>query len=131
VDIPPKFMSFVFYVPEGSVSTDEEKSNATVMYDDKLQPFQHAKYKANSVCIFVPHFCSYHGFASTTPRDVLVMFLVQGQALSRWAAARKRDQPPFSTFLDAIETKLQAYPLLEYGMDGRVLTIERDPLLSG
>lgn len=58
VDIPPKFMSFVFYVPELAVSPDEEMRNATILYDKSLAPHYKARFKDNSVCVFVPHYGS-------------------------------------------------------------------------
>ena len=47
VDIPPKLMSFVFYIPERPVSKKEEELNATVLYDKTLQPRYSARFRAN------------------------------------------------------------------------------------
>src|SRR5215510_7602567 len=65
VDIPPKFMSFVFYIPERDVTSDEAEKNATILYDRNLKPQYNSRFQANSVCLFAPHFASYHGFSST------------------------------------------------------------------
>lgn len=116
VDIPPKFLSFVFYLPLAPVPEFEELRNATVLYDEDLKPHYKARYKENSVCIFVPHFYSYHGFASTIPRDVLVMFYISPDELDRWQSIRKqeRDLPPYTGLRDAIENKIRRFPLREY-----------------
>lgn len=125
VDISPKFMSFVFYIPERPVSALEEEQNATVLYDKNLKPQYAARFRANSVCIFVPHFYSYHGFASTTERDVLVMFYVHDDELARWKRMRTKDEPPYTGTLDLIEGKLRRHPLIEYGTDPARLAAER------
>lgn len=129
VDIPPKFLSFVFYIPEHNVSDLEEERNATVFYDKNLVEYYGARYKANSLCIFAPHFYSYHGFSSTIERGVLVMFLVNAKALARWNANKSRDVAPFNTLKDAIEAKLTVYPLIEYGRDPARILAEREACL--
>jgi hypothetical protein len=127
VDIPPKYMSFVLYIPEHPASPLEEERNATVLYDKSLTPHYAARFKANSVCIFVPHFYSYHGFDSTIDRDVFVMFYVNTAELARWDGIRQdqKDVPPFTPLLDAIERKLRLNPLIEFGDDERRLVAER------
>lgn len=124
VDIPPKFVSAVFYIPEGPVSPEEEEKNATVLYDKNLKPQYGARFRANSVCFFTAHFYSYHGFASTTERDVLVMFYVHRELMARWNK-RKPEAPPYTETLDLIEDKLRRYPLIEYGTDEARLAVER------
>jgi hypothetical protein len=128
VDIPPKFMSFVFYVPEFPVTPDQELENATILYDKSLVPHHKARFKSNSVCVFVPHYYSYHGFASTIDRDVLVMFYVNQEELNLWQTTRQQhgESPPFTILLDAIMRKLRAWPLIEYGADDRKILEERD-----
>ncbi len=127
VDIPPKFMSFVFYIPEGAVPPAEEARNATVLYDKSLKPHYPARFKPNSVCVFVPHFHTYHGFSSTIDRDVLVMFYVNRDELGTWQTLRRQKQevPPFTDLLDAIESKLRLHPLIEFGGDDRRIAAER------
>jgi hypothetical protein len=125
VDIPSKFMSFVFYIPERPLNRVEEERNATVLYNRSLEPQYQAKFRANSVCVFVPHFHSYHGFASTMERDVLVMFYVNDAEHRRWQATRNRDEPPFTGLKDAIERKITLYPLIEYGSDRARIAEER------
>jgi hypothetical protein len=127
IDIPPKFMSFVFYIQELSVSPQDEERNATILYDKTLTPHYPAQFRANSVCVFVPHFYSYHGFASTIDRDVLVMFCVNRDELEKWRTRRQddKDSPPFTGLLDAVEGKLRSYPLIEYGADDQKLRAER------
>ena len=128
VDIPPKFLSFVFYLPEAPVNARDEELNATILYDRTLAPHHTAKYRANSVCVFAPHFHSYHGFASTIDRNVLVMFYISQAAQSEWAK-RSADEPPYISLKAAIQDKLTAHPLLEYGRDRGRLLEERDRCL--
>jgi len=124
VDIPPKIMSFVFYIPERPVPPEEEERNATIFYDKSLKPHYQARFRANSVCVFAPHFYTYHGFASTIDRDVLVMFYVNRRYLQKFYRERQRnkEEPPFNAIRDAIEEKLGSYPLKEYeGGEARLL----------
>lgn len=116
VDIPPKFMSLVFYIPENQPGKDEEERNATVLYDKSLNPHHNAKYKANSLCVFVPHFYSYHGFSSTIDREVLIMFYINEEERKKWKKLRNRDNDiaPYDTIKDCIKNKLEKYPLIEY-----------------
>ena len=125
VDIPPKFMSFVFYFPENPVSKEAEKKNATILYDKNLQPHYNAKYKSNSLCIFVPHFYSYHGFSSTIDREVLILFYINQAEKAQWAIARKCDVPPYESVRDRIQAKLEAHPLISYGRDPDRIREER------
>lgn len=127
IDIPPKFMSFVFYIPEHPVPEEQEDKNSTILYDKSLEPHYPARFKPNSVCIFVPHFYSYHGFSSTIDRDALVMFYVNQDELTEWQAIRQdsKDTPPFTGLLDSIERKLRSHPLIEFGGDEERLVAER------
>jgi hypothetical protein len=129
VDIPPKYMSFVFYFPPGPLDEEAEKRNATVLYDRDLKPVYGARFRQNSVCIFVPHFYSYHGFSTTMDRDVMVMFMINGEDQKRWHALlkEKRDAAPkFDGTLDLIEEKLKRNPLIEYGTDPDRIAAERE-----
>lgn len=127
VDIPPKFMSFVFYIPEREASEEEELHNATILYDRNLNPNYRARFRANSVCVFVPHFASYHGFSSTMERDALVMFYVDPAELDTWNQLRAEDgdSPPFAGIRDAIEAKLLRHPLIEFGADPERVAAEK------
>lgn len=125
VDIPPKLVSFVFYLPKERVSEDEARRNATILYDRNLMPHYKARYVPNSVCIFAPHFYSYHGFDSTIDRDALVMFYIHWELRESYLHASHLDEPPFSFFLDSIEQKLQRHPLAEYGDTSMRLIRER------
>jgi hypothetical protein len=127
IDIPPKYLSFVFYIPLIEVSPAEEERNATILYDKTLKPHYRARFKSNSVCIFVPHFNSYHGFSSTIDRDVLVMFYVNRNQLRSWQAMRqsREEAPPFSDLLDAVESKLRLHPLIEFASGEQRLAAER------
>jgi hypothetical protein len=127
VDIPPKYLSFVFYIPEFPASPEEEERNATVLYDRRLTPHYAARFRPNSVCVFAPHFFSYHGFASTIDRDVLVMFYVDRAEAAGWRELTRsiKEAPPFTAILDAIERKLRRHPLIEYGRDEARLQRER------
>ena len=62
VDIPQKFLSFVFYFPEIGMDEQDEKANATILYNRELEPVYGARFRANSVCVFAPPSVS----ASTT-----------------------------------------------------------------
>lgn len=126
VDIPPKYMSFVFYVPLVEVPPGEEARNATILYDKDLEPHYRARFRPNSVCIFVPHFHSYHGFSSTIERDALVMFYVNRDQLRAWQTRPgPQAAPPFSDLLDAVEAKLRLHPLREFGDGEERLRAER------
>lgn len=122
VDIPPKYLSFVFYIPEREMTPDEELKNGTVLYDKALEPQYKARFRANTACVFVPHFSTYHGFASTADRDVLVMFYINKDALGAWRKIRADmgDVAPFTGLKDAIEAKLTEHPLIEYREEGRL-----------
>lgn len=127
VDIPPKYMSFVFYFPTIPVDEEEEKKNATVLYDKELKPVYGANFRRNSVCVFVPHFYSYHGFSTTIERDVLVMFLINKDEMRVWHDKSRSDslQTGFSGIADMIEDKLVRHPLIEYGGDLARISEER------
>lgn len=126
VDIPPKLLSFVFYFPEFKVSEEAEQRNATVLYDKTLEPHYVARYRPNSVCVFAPHFHSYHGFASTIDREVLVMFYVSPDLMARWRNISGYEAAPFTGIRDVIEDKLTRYPLIEYGRETATLRFARD-----
>jgi len=124
VDIPPKYLSFVFYIPEDlGLDEAQERDNATILYGEDLQPRHCARFRRNSVCMFAPHFQTYHGFASTLDRDVMVMFYVHPGDLLAWRRMRlgKGDEAPFSGVRDLIEDKLRRHPLIEIGRDEATL----------
>jgi hypothetical protein len=125
VDIPPKYLSFVFYLPETTPTVAEQETNATMFYDADLVAQNTAKYRPNSVGIFAPHFYTYHGFASTTARNVLVAFYVNLATLKEWRASPNRGEPPFTTLLDIVERKLLAHPLVEYQEGARTIADHR------
>src|SRR5262249_51884949 len=97
------------------------------LYDKSLVAHYRARFEPNSVCIFAPHFYSYHGFASTLERDVLVLFYVNRGELLKWRAVRQagKDEPPFAGLLDCIEGRLRQHPLMELGEDHERLVRER------
>ncbi len=131
IDIPPKFMSFVFYIPEHAVPPAEEERNSTILYDKSLAPHYAARFRENSVCVFAPHYSTYHGFSSTIDRDVLVMFYVNSADLQKWAAIKQetKETPPFTSLLDAVERKLRLHPLIEFGSTEQRLVAERSACL--
>ena len=114
IDIPPKFLSFVFYFPEEEVSEEEEHSNATILYGKDLKPRHKARYKSNSLCSFASHYYSYHGFSSTIDRTVLVMFYINKEFKAKWIALRSQEKAPFNEFRDMFQERLEKYPLIEY-----------------
>lgn len=131
VDIPAKFLSFVFYFPDRNCSEEEQQKNGTVLYDKSLEPYYSAKYSANSVGIFAPHFYSYHGFSTTIDRQVMVMFYVSDNGFEDWVVARRKDAPPFSDMKNCIAEKLRKYSLIEYAsIDDRVDQEKRQCLIN-
>ncbi len=129
VDIPPKYLSFVFYIPECTELTEEEElANATLLYDEKLQPRPCLRFRRNTVCVFAPHFRSYHGYASTRDREALVMFYSNPEELAKWKEVRlaQGDVAPFTAVRDWIEDKLRRHPLIELGRDQELLRRERE-----
>lgn len=114
-DIPPKFLSMVFYIPSREVTEDEADRNGTIFYDKDLKPQSKAKYRPNSVGVFAQHFHSYHGFATTIDRPALVLFYVHPEEEKRWVALRGSETAPYDEIKDAIQDKLVTYPLIEFG----------------
>lgn len=131
LDIPPKYLSFVFYLPDGPLDDDTQDRNATILYDKSLEPRYHAKYRSNSACVFAPHFYSYHGFSTTIERPAMVLFYVNEVELSVWNETQKTgaDVTPFDAFKDATQRKLEQHPLVEYGDQAECLVIERTQCL--
>ncbi|WP_375208051.1 hypothetical protein [Hyphococcus sp.] len=130
VDIPAKFMSFVFYFPRTEPTQEEADHNGTICYDRDLNPTYGAKYKPNSVGIFVPHFYSYHGFSSTLERRAIIMFYVNDSEFEQWRPiALQSDEPPFNGLKDCIAAKLKKHPLIEYGDDPDRIEREREACL--
>ena len=127
VDIPPKFLSFVFYLPEEEFSRQDAEQNATLLYDRNLSPVPAAAYEANSACVFAPHFNSYHGFSSTRYRDVLVMFYISQEYLEKWWDMNRAEteQPPYTAIRDLIEAKLRDHTLVEFGRSENRILSER------
>ena len=126
VDIPSKFLSLVFYLPEVStpfeLSEQNIQNNSTILYDKLINPVYSAKYKSNSVCIFAPHFYSYHGFDTTIERTAIVLFYIDEKLLNEHDSKigevdrrrLKRKETDFKTFKNNIFQKLKEYPLIEY-----------------
>lgn len=119
VDIPPKFISFVFYLPATDLAPEVAAQNATIFYDSELRPQYKAMYQPNSVGIFSPHLYSYHGFDTTVEREALVMFYVDMKSLDEYNTFHQSgtDAPPFTGFRDRVRERLQRFPLIEYGND--------------
>jgi hypothetical protein len=129
VDIPPKYISLVFYIPENAeLTANEELNNATIFYDGELQPKPTVKYRKNAVSVFAPHFRTYHGYATTADRDVIVMFYSNPPELAKWKKMRaaQGDVAPFEIVRDLIEDKLRRHPLIELGRDEAALRRERE-----
>jgi hypothetical protein len=124
-DIPPKFLSLVFYIPEQALSEEQELLNATVLYDKNLKPVHKARYRANSVCVFAPHFYSYHSFATTVERDSMVLFYVDQALLGQWRAETAGETAPFEEIRNQIAEKLRQYPLIEYGANEEKIESEK------
>lgn len=117
IDIPPKCLSFVFYLPDQDLDDKTELDNATILYDKDMKPEKAARFRDNSVCIFAPHYYSYHGFSSTMDRDALVMFLVEPDLFDVMRRPPKPGETKLDAFLDSVITKMEQYTLTEYGDD--------------
>jgi hypothetical protein len=135
VDIPPKLLSFVFYLPDKTMSSVEAVDNGTILYDKQMRPAGRARYQPNSMCVFAPHFNSYHGFATTIERDAMVLFYVDPVALWRWDLAERLaplhsfDVAPFQFIKHEIKRKLQRFPLLEYAHSSSHLDLAKQACL--
>jgi hypothetical protein len=81
IDIPSKYLSLVFYLPDEINNEEKQLENSTILYDKDLIPLQKAKYLPNSVCIFSQHFYSYHGFNTTIDRNAIVLFYINKKIL--------------------------------------------------
>jgi len=127
VDIPGKFLSFVFYLPENPLNERDQQSNSTILYDKDLNPCYKARYTGNSVCIFAPHFHSYHGFSTTLDRTALVMFYVNQKLLRRYQRMVGTADPStqVEAFKDSVQRKLEDHPLIEYGVHHDRIAMER------
>jgi hypothetical protein len=127
VDVPAKFLSLVFYFPDQELGDEERRLNATILYDKELKPHYQAQYRANSVCVFAPHFHSYHGFATTRDRAALVMFYVDKELVEKHQRVVREAKPAMrlEAFKDTIQSKLETYPLLEYGASHNRIVSER------
>lgn len=130
VDIPPKVLSLVFYLPDAEVSQEVAEANATILYDRDLKPAGKAEFRGNSVCVFAPHFYSYHGFSTTIERHVLVMFYVDRTSLRAWNLLQRMsriwpvDEKPFRVLRWFITRKLRTFPQIEYGTDPKKIALE-------
>lgn len=124
IDIPPKLLSMVFYFPEGHISDTESVNNATILYDRQLRPAGSARFIANSVCIFAPHFYSYHGFATTIDRHAIVMFYIDRTILRFWrlmdrlSPVIRLDRPPYRLIRKFVSWKLRTFRQIEYETGG-------------
>lgn len=124
IDIPPKLLSMVFYFPEGPVSDAESVDNATILYDRQLRPAGSARFLPNSVCLFAPHFYSYHGFATTIDRHAIVMFYLDKTILRYWrlmdrlSPVIRLDRPPFRLIRKFVSWKLRTFRQIEYEIGG-------------
>lgn len=135
VDIPPKVLSLVFYLPDSEVAQDVAEANATILYDRDLKPAGKAEFRGNSVCVFAPHFYSYHGFRTTIERHVLVLFYVDRTSLRAWNLLLRAsrfwplDEKPFRVIRWFIRHKLTRFPQIEYGVDPRRIARESEACL--
>lgn len=118
VDIPSKFVSLVFYLPNDDDNLDDETQlkNGTILYDKHINPVYKSRYIPNSVCIFAQHFYSYHGFDTTIPRNALVMFYVHSDFIAEdlKPSPEKKSEIENKIFKQSIFNKLKIYKLIEY-----------------
>jgi len=110
VDIPPKYLSLVFYMPDNPLPEEHELRNGTILYDRSLSPVYKAKFLANSVVVFAPNFSSYHGFDTTFDRSAIVMFYVEIDSLKAWRNRQESCKPPFTMIKNHIAWKLERDP---------------------
>lgn len=127
LDIPPKYLSFVFYMPNEEPEIEEQRCNATIFYDKYAQPHYAARYKANSMVAFAPHFYSYHGNSTTIDRPAMVLFYINKEELASWNTMTKagQDVAPYDQFKDRTQMKLEKYRLIEYGDSSDTIATER------
>lgn len=114
LDIPPKYLSLVFYIPNDDLTEEEELQNATIFYDKDMKPYYNAKYKNNSVGVFAQNFNSYHGNSTTVDRTAIVMFYVNKSELDDWNRDKVHDVEPYELFKDYTQKKLEKNPMIEY-----------------
>lgn len=135
VDIPPKVLSLVFYLPDFEVAQEVAEANATILYDRDLKPAGKAEFRGNSACVFAPHFYSYHGFCTTIERHVLVLFYVDRTSLRAWNLLQRVsrfwhvDERPFRVIRWFIRQKLTRFPQIEYGVDPQRIARESEACL--
>jgi len=116
-DIPEQFISLIFYLPETDLNEEEQLNNGTITYDKDLKPNKIAKYKANSLFCFAPHFYSYHGFSTTIDnRNILLFFYSNKLMLQKFYGNvdNKNGYLNPDNFKNRIEEKIIKYPLIEY-----------------
>ena len=126
LDIPPKYLSFVFYLPDQETNLEDQKNNSTLLYDRYLNPYYHARYKGNSVGIFAQHFYSYHGNSTTIDRNAMVLFYVNQDELDTWNSVKNNETEPYDLFKDYTQNKLERHPLIEYGHSIKKIIAERN-----
>lgn len=117
-DIPAQIITANFYLPENSLTQQEELDNGTIVYDKYLNPCRVFRYKDNSVAFFAPHFYSYHGFNTTiNNRNTLLFFYSQNDLIKRFYdnSKNQNDEQSPEKFKDVIQWKLSKYRLIEYG----------------
>ncbi len=127
LDIPPKYLSFVFYMPNETLGAEDERLNATVLYDKDAQPHHPAKYRGNSVALFAPHFYSAHGNSTTIERPAMVLFYINKKDLEEWNTMTRseKDVAPYEEYKNFTQRKIERYPLIEYGDCSDKIKLER------
>ncbi|MFN3233296.1 MAG: hypothetical protein ACE363_14230 [Alphaproteobacteria bacterium] len=127
LDVPPKYLSFVFYFPGENVETPDQGMNGTVLYDASLTPHYKVPFKANSGFVFAPHFHSYHAYLPTIRRTAFVMSYARRRDNVLWRLVERArcDRPPFFVFKWMVQRKLTAHPLKEYGSDAKAVSRAR------
>jgi hypothetical protein len=76
-------------------------------------------YAANAAAVFAPHFLTNHGFAPTSERDALVVFLIDQIEKAKWERGSPvREEPPFKLLRSFTTSKLARRPLIEYQEGG-------------
>ena len=117
-DLPSKYLSFVIYFPQDGITEEQERDNATVLYDRDVNPVHAVRFRQNSSVCFASHFRSYHGFSTTISRDALVMFIVDRTLDDAWFAARPwAETAPFPLWAERMTHKLRTSPMIEFGDD--------------
>ena len=114
-DIPSQYLSLIFYLPESTLTPQDEIDNGTIMYDKNLNICKDTRFIDNSLCCFAPHLYSYHGFNTTIEnRNTMLFFYSQKEMheLFYYNVTHDKNMDP-ENFKNEFEEKLKKYKFQE------------------